>query len=111
MQRLPLGFYQDVSLHPPLKASVFNKLHQLKGIVDELQKVLDLSQSDRQAWLKDHQQTTLQMFKTFQEYVKLDLNQDDVDKEMLDLLLEYSHALQECSALIRTLFPEVKLEG
>lgn len=111
MQRQPLGFYQDPSLHQPLKVSVFSRLHQLEGIVTQLERVANLSPIDRQAWLSDHHQTTLEMFKAFQEYVHLDFDQDDVDQEMLGLLTEYSRALQECAAYIHALFPEERLQG
>lgn len=111
MQRKPLGFYQDIALHPPLKVGVFNKLHQLKGVVNELEKVVGLSQEQRQEWMMDNQEQILKMFKTFQDYVKLDLDQEDLDKEMLELLTEYSRALQECAAYVHALFPEVRLQG
>lgn len=111
MQRRPLGFYQDITLHPPLKASVFNKLYQLKGVVNELEKVVDLSPEQRQEWIDANQESILNMFKTFQDYVKFDLDQNEVDKEMVELLTEYSRALQECVAYIHALFPEIRLQG
>lgn len=111
MQRQPLGFYQDQALHPPLKVSVFSKLHQLQGTVEQLSRVANLPLDKRQEWLEDHQQTTVEMFKAFQEYVHLDFEQEDVDKEMLGLLTEYSRALQECAAYIHALFPEERLQG
>ena len=111
MQRQPLGFYQDLTLHPPLKVSVFNKLYQLKGIVDQLERVANLPIDQKQTWLLDNQQTTLEMFRTFHAYVKLDFEQDDVDQEMLGLLTEYSRALQECAAYIHALFPNERLQS
>jgi hypothetical protein len=51
------------------------------------------------------------MFRSFQEYVRLDLDQDEVDQEMVGLLTEYSRALQECAAFIHALFPEEQLQG
>lgn len=111
MQRQPLGFYQDHLPHPPLKVSVFNKLYQLQGIVDQLERVANLPLAEKQSWLKDHQGRTLEMFRSFQEYVRLDLDQDDVDQEMLGLLTEYSRALQECATYIHALFPEERLQG
>jgi hypothetical protein len=111
MQRQPLGFYQDNNLHPPLKVSVFSRLHQLQGIVEQLQRVANLPLSEKQTWLEEHQDTTLTMFREFQEYIKLDFEQDDVDQEMLSLLTEYSRSLQECAAYIHSLFPEARLQG
>ena len=111
MQRQPLGFYQDQSFHQPLKVSVFSKLHQLQGVVDQLERVANLPQAEKKSWLTDHQQKTIEMFKTFQEYVRLDFDQDDVDQEMLGLLTEYSRALQECAAFVHALFPEEPLQG
>jgi len=111
MQRLPLGLYQDSTTHPPLKASIFSKLHQLLGVAEQLRHILNLPQDERNAWTLEHQEHTKNMLKEFQEYVRLDLNQDDVDKEMVGLLTEYSRALQECTVIIHTLFPEFHLEG
>lgn len=111
MQRQPLGFYQDHNAHPPLKVSVFSKLHQLQGVVEQLERVANLPPAEKQAWLHDHQAKTLEMFKAFQEYVRLDLDQDEVDQEMVDLLTEYSRALQECAAFVHALFPEERLQG
>ena len=111
MQRQPLGFYQDVLAHPPLKSSVFGKLYQLQGVVTELQKVLNLAPDQKKEWMADHHQAILEMFMSFQEHIRLDVQQEDMDKEMLGLLTEYSRALQECAAIIHTLFPEAKLES
>lgn len=111
MQRQPLGFYQDYLAHPPLKASVFSKLHQLQGVVEQLERVANKPLNEKQAWIADHRERTLEMFRSFQEYVRLDLDQDEVDQEMVGLLTEYSRALQECAAYIHALFPEEHLQG
>jgi len=111
MQRQPLGFYQDHLPHLPLKVSVFGKLHQLQGVVDQLELVANRPVKEKRAWIKDHQARTLEVFHGFQEYVRLDLAQDEVDQEMLGLLTEYSRALQECAAYIHVLFPEAQLQG
>lgn len=111
MQRQPLGFYQDHLAHPPLKVSVFSKLHELQGVVDQLELVANRPLKEKRAWIKDHRARTLEVFRGFQEYVRLDLDQDEVDHEMLGLLTEYSRALQECAAYIHALFPEEQLQG
>jgi hypothetical protein len=111
MQRQPLGFYQDNLLHPPLKVSLFSKLHQLQGVVEQLHNVTKLPKQERQVWLDDHEDKTAEMFHSFREQVKLNLDESDVDREMLDLLTEYSRSLKECAVLIQTLFPGMRLES
>ncbi len=111
MQRQPLGFYQDHNLHPPLKVSVFSRLHQLQGVVEQLQRVNNLGLTEKHAWIDEHEETTLSMFHEFQDYIRLDFAQEDLDQEMLGLLTEYSRSLQECAAYIHSLFPEAHLQG
>lgn len=111
MQRQPLGFYQDSAVPLPLKASLFSKLHQVQAVLTQLERVANLPGRQRQAWVTAHRQPTLELFQHLQQYLHLDLNQDEVDQEMLGLLTEYSRALQACAAYIHTLFPEERLEG
>lgn len=103
MNYFPQQFYKEEFGHVPLKIDLFNKIHQLQGITNQLVQVNHYPKEKRQAWLDEHEMTLHKLLDDFVHHLPLDLDDDKLDKESVQLLMEYSKHLQEMVTVIHSM--------
>jgi len=103
MNYLPQQFYKEDAIHTPLKIDLFTKIHQLQGITDQLVVVNHYEKKKRQAWLDENEMSLHQLLEEFVHHLPLDLDDDKLDKESVELLMEYSKHLQEMVTVIHSM--------
>ncbi len=106
MNYLPQQFYKDEVGHVPLKIDLFTKIHQLQGITDQLIQVSEYKKAKKEAWLSEHEMTLHQLLEEFVHHLPLDLEDDGLDKESVQLLMEYSKHLQAMVTVVHSMLHE-----
>lgn len=106
MNYLPQQFYKDEVGHVPLKIDLFTKIHQLQGITDQLIQVSEYAKPKKEAWLNEHEGKLQQLLDEFVHHLPLDLEDDGLDKESVQLLMEYSKHLQAMVSVVHSMLHE-----
>lgn len=108
MSYLPQQFYQEEAGQQPLKVELFTKISQLQGLTQQLAEVSEYNEVKRTAWLDEHELSLQQLMERFSQHLPVDLDDDRLDKESVDLLMEYSKYLQEMVTVVHSMLPGVK---
>jgi hypothetical protein len=99
----PLDFYSDQLSHEPLKVSLFARIHEMDIIIKQLHQLLNLSVEEKQEWLDENEQMLRDLLDKFVQHLPLKMEDDRMDKETVQLMIEYTGLLQEMTPMIHNI--------
>lgn len=102
-------FYSDQASHQPFKVSIFSRIHELKGVIEELNQVAALSKSKRVLWLNENEVLLQTYLDEFAGHATMEVTMTDMDYELSQLLIEYTGQLQELMRVIHGIFSAKKI--
>lgn len=89
-----------------LKQDLFIRIHDLRGIHDQLDKLMLMPQHKRGEWVEENESILESMLETYIEDSLIVVDSLDQDKETLDLSLEYVNFLRDVVYKVRNLLYE-----
>lgn len=89
-----------------LKSDLFIRIHDLKGIHQQLEKLMLLPKHKRNEWVEENESVLQSMLETYIEDSIIAVDSLDQDKETLNLSLEYVSFLRDVVYRVRNILYE-----
>jgi hypothetical protein len=104
MQSLPLSFYTDQISHTPLKVSLFSRIHEAQQVIEQLEKITQLSPKLQNDWLDEHEPFLRDLLEKYTQQSPLEFEEMEMDTEMMSLVKEYTTSSTQMMTTIQYLF-------
>jgi hypothetical protein len=108
MASLPLTFYSDTNHFASVKGVIFTKIHEIQEVNKQLRAVQEMDDATRKAWLEENDLFLEKLLESLTSSARMEMDDFTKDSAMLDLLIEYTAALRDATAVIQTFLNQHK---
>lgn len=98
------SLYAEPHFHPPLKLSLFVRMHELESLRDELGNINVLPKKQKKAWIIEHRDYLEQALDIFGQYIPSSVDDIDADPQLMNMVMEYTSTLNEVMDLAEVFF-------
>jgi hypothetical protein len=106
MNSRPLTFYRENEMHTPLKVTLFTRIHELKGITDQLSTVANYPKEMKASWVKENESILQTVFDAYaQPSTHFHFDDMRLDPEMAQMMSEYTSGVQQFLSVFQNILP------